>query len=290
MKNLFFISLFLPISIWAKSNAHGTVTILKGSPQIQNASGVKKDLHKGDQISESDTIITTAKSVVRIVMMDSNVIDVYPNSQLLIKKYIYKPKEDEKNVQLEVTRGKIKSTVRQKYDNDKNKFNVKTPVIVAGVRGTVFTTNHDVESGNSRITTQEGRVEVQKIDVNEQSKEFFTVNKNQTLQVDQKTEKPEVQDLNKKEINQEILSDKKQGLDPIESKELKDKKEDQFDKNKNGPDIDKKNDPKSDRPAAADPNSTLNDQIKGATDDINKQNQLPPPPTTFDPNNPNGKK
>ncbi len=210
MNNLFLMILFFPAIIFAKS--YGIVTLLKGHSEVQTVDGKKSELKKGDKVFESDTVLTSDKSIVRIVMVDTNIIDVYPNSKLLIKEYIYNPKENQKNVRLEVSEGRIKSTVKQKYDNEVNKYNVKTPVVVAGVRGTIFTTEHEKKSGESRITTHEGNVMVGRLEANDQVKEFLSVKANQTVQMDRQTAKPEVKDLPKPEVEKQKDDDKKNGF------------------------------------------------------------------------------
>ncbi len=224
MKNLFLLFVFLPLFTFAQG--YGIITLIKGPVQAKSADGKLRELKKGDKVFESETVITTDKSIARIVMMDTNIIDVYRSSKLLIKEYIYNPKEDNKNVKLEVTEGRIKSTVKQKYDNDKNKYNVKTPVIVAGVRGTIFTTEHESKTGESRVITHEGNVMVGKLDANDHVKEFFSVKANQTIQLDKQTAKPEVKDILKPEVDRQRDSDKKDGFTSIEKELDKNKKDD----------------------------------------------------------------
>ncbi len=216
---MFLIILFLPTFIFAKG--YGIVTLLKGHSEVQTSDGKKTELKKGDKVFESDTVITADKSIVRIVMVDTNIIDVYPNSKLLIKEYIYNPKENQKNVRLEVSEGRIKSTVKQKYDNEINKYNVKTPVVVAGVRGTIFTTEHEKKSGESRITTHEGNVMVGRLDANDQVKEFLSVKANQTVQMDRQTAKPEVKDIPKPDVEKQKNDDQKNGFVNVEKEREK---------------------------------------------------------------------
>lgn len=203
--------LVLPVLVFAKG--FGIATIVKGSPIVQNESGKQKPLTKGTKVFEADTIITSSNSLVRLVMMDTNIIDVYPNSRLLIKEYIYSPKENQKSVSLEVVEGRIKSTVKQKYDNDKNKYNVKTPVIVAGVRGTIFSAEHEIKSGISQVLTEEGNVMVGKIEANQQVKEYFSVSANQKISIDgQQSEKPKVEQIPKADMEKQKSEDRANGF------------------------------------------------------------------------------
>lgn len=208
MKNLFFVIFLFPFFVLA--NGYGIATLVKGSVQVLTSDGKNKIIKRGDKVFESDTIVTASKSIVRVVMVDTNIIDVYPNSKVLIQQYIYSPQEDNKNVRLEVVSGQIKSTVKQKYDNEKNKYNVKTPAIVAGVRGTIFTTQHELQTGTSRVFTHEGNVMVGKLDAQENIKEFFSVKANQKIQIDRTIEKPQVVEV----LNEEVQKQKK--LDQVD--------------------------------------------------------------------------
>lgn len=203
---LSFLAIFLlTLNATAGGSIAGKVTILKGQVFIQRGSQ-KIQVKKGDTVLESDTIESEA-GTARITMIDSNLVDVYPRSKVEIAKYIYKPNKDQKEVELKVDFGKIKSTVNQKYDGAKNKFQVKTPSAVAGVRGTVFTAEYDRIKKVSRVVTIEGLVAVSKmIDRERQAPPVF-VRPNQVVKVDieqSKAEqprdlKPEERDVRQKE-------------------------------------------------------------------------------------------
>ncbi|MBC7421766.1 MAG: FecR domain-containing protein [Bdellovibrio sp.] len=212
MKSLFFVLLLIPLLATA-APGFGVVTLVKGTVEAVSAAGQKRTLKTGDKVFESETIITQKMSAARLAMMDTNVIEIYPNSNMKIQQYLYNPKEDQKNVSLEVTQGRIKSTVKQKYDNDKNKYNVKTPVIVAGVRGTTFSTEHEKSTG-SRVVTFEGNVLVGKRGADDTVKEFFAVKANQSVSIDTKSDaKPEVKEVPRIEQEKIKQDDKKEGFE-----------------------------------------------------------------------------
>lgn len=182
----------------------GQVFIIRGSEKIQ----VKKDI----TVLESDIIESQAGGTARITMIDSNLVDVYPKSKVEIAKYVYKPNQDKKDVELKVDFGKIKSTVNQKYDGAKNKFQVKTPSAVAGVRGTVFTAEYDAVKKVSKVVTIEGLVAVTKIIDRERQTPPVFVRPDQVVKVDaeqQKTEQP--RDLKSDEREERKQEDKDLG-------------------------------------------------------------------------------
>lgn len=155
----FLIILFFSFNLFAAGSIAGKFTIVKGHVLILRGAN-KLEAKMGDTVVESDTIEADATGVARITMIDSNLIDIYPKSKVAISKYVYTANENKKNVELNVSYGKIKSTVNQKYDGSANTYQVKTPSVVAGVRGTVFTTAYDPVKKTSEVITVMGLVAV----------------------------------------------------------------------------------------------------------------------------------
>lgn len=176
------IAVFFSLNVFAGGSVAGKVTIVKG--QVFIVRGFNKILaKKDDTVIESDSIEAEARSTARITMIDSNVIDIYPKSKMVIAKYLYKPIQDKKNVELKVDFGKIRSTVNQKYDGAKNTFQVKTPTAVAGVRGTIFTIAYDPVRRVSEVVTIHGLVSVAKLIDNKRLSAPVFVRPNQIISV-----------------------------------------------------------------------------------------------------------
>lgn len=200
----FIIIFLLALNANAGGAIAGKVTILKGQVYIKRGA-VKIMVKKDDTVLESD-IIEAEAGTARITMIDSNLVDIYPRTKVEIAKYVYKPNQDQKDVELKVDFGKIKSTVKQKYDGAKNKFQVKTPSAVAGVRGTIFTTEYDAVKRVSRVITIEGLVAVTKmVDLERQSAPVF-VRPDHAVKVDieqSKTEQPKELSPEERESHQQ---------------------------------------------------------------------------------------
>lgn len=161
-----FVLLTLIISFYSTSHAEqisaGKFVFIRGEVTINRLVNSKLTQIKAqlnDLVYKSDTIETTSTAAARVRLVDSNQIDIYPKTKVSISEYIYKPAENKKNVELSIDSGKVQSTVRQKYDGTKNTYRVKTPGIVAGVRGTIFTVGY--ESGISSASVIEGLVDIQ---------------------------------------------------------------------------------------------------------------------------------
>ncbi len=156
-----FVCLILVFSFSAHAQAvHGVLKVVKGDVQIIQASDGKKVAAKiGQKVFPKDTIIAGKESRAKIVMVDNNEINISPDSKIEIQSYDYKPEEDKKSVILNVMYGKVRSKVNQKYEGE-NKFQVKTPSAVAGVRGTDFMTGYDPSTKASSVVTFQGNVAV----------------------------------------------------------------------------------------------------------------------------------
>ena len=145
------------------AEVHGVMMVVKGDIKVTSAKTQKTDQAKiGMKVFPGDAIQASADSRAKIVMSDKNVLNISPDSKIVIAQY--QNDGNNKNVQIDVMYGKVRADVQQKYDGDKSQFNVKTPSAVAGVRGTVFLTEHrqksgsnfSVESGSIAVVTRRG--------------------------------------------------------------------------------------------------------------------------------------
>lgn len=138
---------------------HGVMLVVKGDIKVISGKDSKTEAAKvGKKVFSGDTIVSGPDARAKIVMSDKNVLNISPDSKLVIEKYTNNG--DSKNVELKVEYGKIRASVEQKYDGEKSKFNVKTPSAVAGVRGTDFLTGYNRANKQSQVITFSGTVAV----------------------------------------------------------------------------------------------------------------------------------
>ncbi|MCB9025150.1 MAG: FecR domain-containing protein [Bdellovibrionaceae bacterium] len=149
--------IYLPCISFA-GNVHGIFRVVKGNVQVKSSNGKLSKARLGQKVFPKDTIITDKDSRAKIVMIDDNIINVSPSSEIVFEKYEYEPGNDKKEVLIDVLYGKVRSKVNQKYDGAKNTFRVKTPSAVAGVRGTDFFTSFNKTNNTSSVVTFEGEV------------------------------------------------------------------------------------------------------------------------------------
>ena len=136
-----------------------TMMVVKGDIKVTyGKTGTTISSRVGNKVYPGDTITSGADSRAKIVMSDKNVLNISPDSKITIAKYENDPSKDARNVELKVDYGKVRAGVEQKYDGEKNKFNIRTPTAVAGVRGTDFVTGYNPSNQQTRIVTFTGVV------------------------------------------------------------------------------------------------------------------------------------
>jgi len=133
--------------------------IVKGNVTVLNG-GHTSPAKVGDRVNEGDKITAAKDSLAKLVMVDKNVLNLTAESEVVIENYKSGAAGSVASVTLNVLYGKLRSTLNRKYDGQKEKFNIKTQVAVAGVRGTDFLTTYSATQKEARIVTFEGQVQV----------------------------------------------------------------------------------------------------------------------------------
>ncbi len=136
---------------------HGIFMVAKGSVQIKSGETLSA-VKVGSKVFEGDSVITGVDSRAKIVMQDRNVLNVSPDTEFQIPTYKNDAATGTKDVQINLLKGKIRANVEQNYDGSKNKFLIKTPTAVAGVRGTQFTTGYNPLTRMTSVVTFKGAV------------------------------------------------------------------------------------------------------------------------------------
>ena len=153
MKIFSFLLLFASMSYAAE---FGTFMLVKGKVIIINTKSESVEAKVSSKIYVGETVMTDNESRAKIIMSDRNVLNILPNTKLKIEKYT--SGTDNKEVQLNLIEGKVRSNVGEKYDNKSSKFEIRTATAVAGVRGTEFITSYDPASKSTEVLTIHGQV------------------------------------------------------------------------------------------------------------------------------------
>lgn len=133
----------------------GKFLVVKGEVKVQKADNQTIPAKIGSQVQVGETVITGNDSRAKIVMPDRNVISISPSTTMKIEKYTTGA---DKNVELTLSEGKVRSDVKNNYDGEKTQYLIKTPTAVAGVRGTQFITSFDSKTNVTEVITFKGTV------------------------------------------------------------------------------------------------------------------------------------
>jgi len=133
----------------------GIVNFMMGDVTILN-NGNTTAAKVGDAITQGMTVKTGAKAVVDIYFSGS-VIRILEKSSVVMKELIKDVASNKELTEFYVENGKLFSKVSRKLVEGE-KFSVKSPTAVAGVRGTEFLVEE--EGGKSKVSCIEGTVAV----------------------------------------------------------------------------------------------------------------------------------
>lgn len=138
----------------------------------------------GHYFKASDTVKVAANSKIHFQTETGSVFVLKELSEMKLIS-VLNPKTQAENTVLELNNGSV--SVKPRKLNKDSKFYVRTPALVAGVRGTQFTVGH--EAGNSKISVDEGTVAVKPSLNNEKAEEAIqpvNVQKGQKVELDSK--------------------------------------------------------------------------------------------------------
>lgn len=136
-----------------------TLRDVSGDVQVKGASSeALKKAEAGQQLAPHETLITGDDGSCRLIMPDKNALEIYPHTHFQIEEYSNDPAENKKMALFQLVTGKVRARVGEKYDGEKQLFQIHTPVAVAGVRGTDFILDYDKLEKTSQVTTLEGEV------------------------------------------------------------------------------------------------------------------------------------
>ncbi|MDH5716893.1 MAG: FecR family protein [Spirochaetia bacterium] len=141
MSLIFITNIFLiPVKTFAQSDTV-VVAVFKVGKVSYIRDGKEKSI-KVNTIFNKNDIIKTEKGIVHIQIGPTAILKVSNYSEVKLSN-LYEI-GDERQIALELQKGRIYSKIVKKMDN-KSSFKIRTPTVVAGVRGTEFMVSEDTE-------------------------------------------------------------------------------------------------------------------------------------------------
>jgi hypothetical protein len=158
---LTFMSLLVPAGVLASV---GNVLSLQGAPTLRiKSTSSEKTANVGQPLDPGDLLKTDQSSTVKLHLIDETILDVGTLSTLLIPRLL-DPNSPQRNVLIDVERGKIRAKINRELERAKGRFEIHTNAATLGVEGTDFVievTPADASgSVTTRVTVLEGQVAV----------------------------------------------------------------------------------------------------------------------------------
>jgi len=137
----------------------GTVAAVVGTLQIGRA-GTWQRAAVGAPVVVGDRLRTGPSDMAKVVCRDDSVLDVAPNTEVVLDKQIFDPGARRVETLLRLLKGKVRAWVSEYYQQPKARYEVETPTAIAGVRGTEFITVFDPTAELTDVVGIAGAVEV----------------------------------------------------------------------------------------------------------------------------------
>lgn len=150
-------AIIIPSELLADEPSEATVIARNGSITATAADGSSTILNIGSRITEGMRITTEANSFLTMSLADESRVSLPSNSSVLVTKLRKSLYTGSPRTEVKLMRGRVVSRVSP-LDVNRGRFEVHTPLSVAGVRGTYFRVGID----NQKVATEvlEGRVAV----------------------------------------------------------------------------------------------------------------------------------
>ncbi|MPV68639.1 FecR domain-containing protein [Burkholderia sp. BE17] len=152
-------SLLIPVALLR--NAQPTARVIAVTGQAESFgryAGSASPLRVGTVLAEGDHIRTGARSFATIELSDGSHVALLPGTTVWIKRLRELGADHAVNRQFEVDAGEVETRVSPLKPQDN--YDVVTPSIVAGVRGTVFRASYAADTRRSMVEVLEGKVRV----------------------------------------------------------------------------------------------------------------------------------
>jgi len=137
----------------------GTVAATLGMLQIQRG-GTWQDATLGAPVFVGDRLRTGGTEQAKIVLRDDSVLDLAPNTELVLETQVFDPSAHRFQSLLRLAKGKVRAWVSEYYREPRARYEVETPTAIAGVRGTEFITLYNSASEVTEIVGITEQVEV----------------------------------------------------------------------------------------------------------------------------------
>ncbi|MBU2862284.1 FecR family protein [Reinekea forsetii] len=139
----------------------GNAVVVIGSVTVKrDATGQSEALVAQGELFLNDVIVTGPDGLAKLLLRDDTTLKISPNSEVVISEMIAGP-DAEGRSKVDLLKGRLRSVIGNKL-GENTKFDIETPVAVAGVRGTDFEVVHIQVNGEwvTGVRCFDGSVEI----------------------------------------------------------------------------------------------------------------------------------
>lgn len=149
----------IPVELLKVTPAPVTVTAVTGNTRFKPADGPFQPLTAGSQLNGGETVLTGPRSSASFRFADNTTLTQQASSKLTFGRLAAYGKTGMVSTELSLDSGRLEASAA-KQQSPAGGFSVRTPVAVAGLRGTGFRLNVDEEGKTLRNEVLEGAVAV----------------------------------------------------------------------------------------------------------------------------------
>ncbi len=138
-KRFLFLVLLLSTATAVPARASvGRVLSVKGIPSVTlKSDSTQQGLGPGFPLNSGDLVSTDNQSTAKIHLIDETILDVNVLSRLIIPRLI-SPESPQRQVLIQIERGKVRARVNRELERAKGRFEIHTQAAAMGVEGTDF--------------------------------------------------------------------------------------------------------------------------------------------------------
>lgn len=130
-------AILIPLELLPEEASEAKVVALAGQSTTKNQSGAESTLALGDVLSENSLVTTGKNGFLSLELPDASRISIPSNSQVLFAKLRMAKYTKSPRTEIRLQQGRVESKVSPLAAN-KGRFEVTSPLAIAGVRGTHF--------------------------------------------------------------------------------------------------------------------------------------------------------
>jgi len=189
----FLLGTILLIATAAAADDVGTVASTSGAADIGRG-GAWAPAAVGMVVQLGDQLRTGSDGQLKVVFRDDSVIDLSPNSSLVVDEQVFQPDASRFSSVVRLLQGKARALVSGYYKTPGAAYEVETPTAVAGVRGTSFMVAYNPDLDATDVIGIRGQIEVRNLAERVRGTVYVTAHEITTVGRDRAPTQPEMLD------------------------------------------------------------------------------------------------